>query len=104
MYSQRYPDNCPPGKIASQLRLGFWSRLGLILGLGGETNQTIALEKNCILVRVKVWVKVNFGVVGVAIFLGGKCPLRGNLKNAKEKPTKISREKKRLQPGSTYLP
>ena len=63
MYSQRYPDNCPPSKIAPQLGLGFWSRLGLVLGLGGS-NQTIAPEENCTLVRVKVWVKVSFGVRG----------------------------------------
>ena len=98
MYSQMYPDNCPLRKIAPQLGLGFWSRLGLVLGLGWG-NQTIAPEENSTLVRVKVWVKVSLGVGG-----GGNCPLRGNLENAREKPTKNSREKKRLQPGSTYLP
>ena len=29
----RYPDNCPPRKIAPQLGLWFGSRLGLVLGL-----------------------------------------------------------------------
>ena len=50
----------PPRKIAPRLGLEFWSRLGLVLGLGG--NQTIALEKNWPLVRVRVWVWVSFGV------------------------------------------
>ena len=41
----RYADNCPLEKIASRLGLGFESRLGLVLGLGG--NRTIALLENC---------------------------------------------------------
>ena len=58
-----YPDNCPTRKIAPQLVLGFESRLGTVLGLGG--NQTMALEENCHLDRV------SFGVG--AVFLGGNC-------------------------------
>ena len=52
----------PSSKIAPgpRLGLGFESRLGLVLGLGG--HQTIAPEENCSLVRVKGWVKVTFGV------------------------------------------
>ena len=61
---QLYPEeNCP------QLGLGFPSKSGLVLGLGG--NQTIAPEKNCPLVRVRVWLRVSFGVGG-AIFLKPK--------------------------------
>ena len=42
--------------------MGFGSRLGLVLGLGG--NQTIAPEEICPPVRVKGWVRVSFGVGG----------------------------------------
>ena len=58
----RYQDNCPPGKIAPRLVLGFVSRSGLVLMLGG--NQTITPEENCRPVRVRVWVRVSFGVEG----------------------------------------
>ena len=64
-----YPDNCPPRKIAPRLGLGFRSKLGLVLGLGGGGNQTIAPEKNWPLVRVRVWVRVIFEV-GRKYFLG----------------------------------
>ena len=60
----------PPRKIAPQLGLGFGSRLGLVLELGG--NQTITLKENCPPVRVRGWVRVSFGVG--AIFLGDNCP------------------------------
>ena len=63
-------DNCPPRKNAPWLGLRFGSRLGLVLGL--EDNQTIALEKNCPQVRVRVWVKVSFGAGGN--FPRGNCP------------------------------
>ena len=52
--------------IAPWLGLGFGSRLGLVLRVGG--NQTIASEESCSLNRVRVWVRVNFEV------LGGNCP------------------------------
>ena len=58
----RYLDNCPPRKFAARLGLGFESRLGLVLGLGG--NQTVAPVKNCHPVRVRVSVRVSFGVGG----------------------------------------
>ena len=51
-----------PEENCSRLGLVFGSRPGLVLGLGG--NQTIALEKNCPSVRVEIWNKVSFGVVG----------------------------------------
>ena len=57
-----YPGNCPPRKIAPWLGLGFGSRLGLVLGLGG--NQTITPKENCPPVRVRVWLRVSFGVGG----------------------------------------
>ena len=60
----RYPDNCPPLKISLQFRLGFGSRSGLVLGLGG--NQTIAPEENCPPVKVRVWLRVSFWVEGCA--------------------------------------
>ena len=44
-----YPDNCASKKIALRLGLGFGSRSGLVLGLGG--NQTIVLEERCFPVR-----------------------------------------------------
>ena len=85
---RRYPDNCPleencprlgfsqnlkgirtmppppppPRKIDPRLRLGFGSRSGLVLGLGG--NQKIAPEKSCPPVRVRVWLRVSFAVGG----------------------------------------
>ena len=52
-----YPDNCPP-----RLGLECESRSGLVLGFG--VNQTIAPEKNSPPVRVRVWLRVSFGVVG----------------------------------------
>ena len=52
----------PPRKIASRLGLGFGSRLGLVLWLGG--NQAIVPEENYPLVRVRVCVRVSFGVGG----------------------------------------
>ena len=63
----------PRGKLSPPPRLGlrFQSRLALVLGLAG--SQTIAPEKNWILVRVRLWVKISFGVEE-AIFLGGNCP------------------------------
>ena len=42
----------PPKKIAPQLGLGFGSKLGLVLGLGG--NQAITPEENCPPVTVRV--------------------------------------------------
>ena len=51
----------PPGKIClgQDWGLGFWSRLGLVLGLG--SNKTIAQEEN-FLVRVRLWIRVILGV------------------------------------------
>ena len=62
----RYPDNCTPRKIASRLGLGFGSRSGLVLGLGG--NQTIAPEENC------PWLGLGFGL-GLVLGLEGNFPL-----------------------------
>ena len=45
-------------------------RLGLVLRLG--VNQKIVHEKDSPPVRVRVWVRVSFGLG--AIFLGGNCP------------------------------
>ena len=53
-------ENCPRSMLVLVL--------GLVLGLGG--NQTIPLEENCLLVRVRVWVRVSFGVIS----LGDNCP------------------------------
>ena len=50
----------PPRKIVSRLGLGFGSKPRLVLGLGG--NQTIVPERNCLQVRVRVWLRVSFGV------------------------------------------
>ena len=52
-----------PRKIVPRLGLEFWSRSELTLGLGGG-NQTTALEENCPLVSVRVWVRVSLGVGG----------------------------------------
>ena len=58
-----YPDNCPLRKIVPQLRLGFGRRCGLVLGL--EVNQAIGPGGNCPPpVRVRVWLRVSFGVGG----------------------------------------
>ena len=40
--------------------LGLGSRLGLVLGSGG--NQTTTLEENCPTVSVRIWVRFSFGV------------------------------------------
>ena len=53
-----------PRKIVPRLGLEFWSRFELTLGLGGGGNQTTALEENCPLVSVRVWVRVSLGVGG----------------------------------------
>ena len=52
----------PPSKIAPRLEFGFGSRSGLVLGL--RSNQTIAPEKSCVPVKVRVWLRVSFGVGG----------------------------------------
>ena len=60
-----YPDNCPPPppeENCPPLTVGVWSSLGMVLGFGG--NKTIVPEKHWPLVRVKVWVRVSFGVGG----------------------------------------
>ena len=72
-----YSDNWPPKWIAPRLGLGFESRLGLVLGLGD--NQTIAPEENCPLFRVRVWVRVSFGVGGQ--FSSGAIVLEPNVIN-----------------------
>ena len=49
--------------IAPRLGLGFGSKLGVILELGA--TRQLPLEENCLLpVRVRVWVRVSFGVGG----------------------------------------
>ena len=70
---ERYPDNCSPQENCPRLGLGFWSKLGLVLGL--RDNQTIVPGKNWPPVRVRVLVRVSFGVGGGgAVFFGGNCP------------------------------
>ena len=66
-----------PKWIAPRLGLGFESRLGLVLGLGD--NQTIVPEENCPLFRVRVWVRVSFGVGGQ--FSSGAIVLEPNVIN-----------------------
>ena len=56
----------PHEKIAPQLGLGFGSRLGLVLGLGG--NQTSAPEENCPLLALGFWLGLVLRLR--AIFLG----------------------------------
>ena len=51
-----------PRKIDHWLGLGFGSRSGLVLGLGD--NQTFVRNENCPLVRVRVWLRLSFGVEG----------------------------------------
>ena len=54
-----------PRKIVPRLGLEFWSRLGVGGGGGGGGgDQTTALEENCPLVSVRVWVRVSLGVGG----------------------------------------
>ena len=65
--SMWYPDNSsppppPPEENCPRLGLGFGSRLGSDLGLGG--NQKIVPEQNRSLVGVRVWVRVCFEVGG----------------------------------------
>ena len=71
LYKHSYPDNCAPRKIAR------W--LGLVLGLGG--NQTIGLKENFPPVRVRVWVRVSFGVWGQ--FSSGAIVLEPSYRNDK---------------------
>ena len=66
----RYPNNCAPRKIARRLGLGFRSRSGLVLGLGG--NQTIASEENWPLLELGFDLGLVLGLGG--IFLWGNCP------------------------------
>ena len=49
-------ESCP------RLELGFESRSELVLGFGG--NQTITPKENYPPVRVRVWLRVSFGVGG----------------------------------------
>ena len=51
-----------PTKIAYRIGLGFGSRSELVLRL--RDNQTIDPKENCPLVRIRVWLRVNFGVGG----------------------------------------
>ena len=60
---RRYLDNCPRGKLPPRLGLGFGSRLALVLGLGGGQPDNCPKE-NWPPVRVRVWVRVSFGVGG----------------------------------------
>ena len=60
----------PRGKLPTPVRVGVWVKVRVSFRVGG--NQTIALEEKCPLVRVRVWVRVNFKVEG-AIFLGDNC-------------------------------
>ena len=62
----------PPRKIAPRLGIGVWVKVRVSFRVGG--NQTIAIVENWPLVRVRVWVRVSFGVGG----RGGKFP-RGQL-------------------------
>ena len=55
------PNNFPRGKLPP-VRVGFGSRSGLVLALGGD--QAIALEESCPLVRIRVWLSVSFEVEG----------------------------------------
>ena len=82
-------ENCPP-----RLGLGFGSRLGLILGLGG--NQTIAPEENYSPVRFRVWVRVSFGVGG-SDFLGRNFPATKSRKNLLKHPGSPNKIKKKLK-------
>ena len=55
-------DNCPPRKIAPQLGLRFWSRLGLVLGLGA----TRQLPQK----KIVSWLGLGFGF-WVSFGIGG---------------------------------
>ena len=70
-----------PRQIAPRLRLGFGSRLGLVLGL--EEKQTIAPEENCPPVRVRVCLRVSFAVEGQ--FSLGTIVLESKRKNSLKK-------------------
>ena len=74
--------------------MGFGSRLGLILGLGG--NQTIAPEENYSPVRFRVWVRVSFGVGG-SDFLGRNFPATKSRKNLLKHPGSPNKIKKKLK-------
>ena len=64
----RYPEQLAPKENCPLLGLGFRSRSGLILGLG--RNQTFAFKEKCPSIRVRVWLRVSFGVEGEQFFLG----------------------------------
>ena len=60
MSRKRYLDNCPPKKIVPPVRVGVLVKARVSIRVVG--NQAIAPEENCPLVRVRVWLRVSFGV------------------------------------------
>ena len=48
------------GKLPPPVRVRVWAKGRVSFRIGG--NETIALEKNCPLVRVRGWIRVSFGV------------------------------------------
>ena len=67
MVSTQLPPPPHPRKIAPRLEMGFGSRSGLILWLGGGGNQTIAYKENCPRLRL------GFGL-GLVMGLGCNFP------------------------------
>ena len=85
MTSGQLPPPPSPRKIAPRLGLGFFFLGRLRLG----SNQTIAPEKICPPVRVRVWLRVSFGVGWQ--FSSWKIVLELNLHNTVEHNT-VERE------------
>ena len=75
MSRKRYLDNCPPKKIVPPVRIGVLVKARVSIRVVG--NQAIAPEENCPLVRVRVWLRVSFGVGGQ--FSSGAIVLEPNL-------------------------
>ena len=62
MVSGQLPPLPPRGKLPPPVRVGVCFKVRVSFRVRG--NQAIAAEKDCLPARVRVWLRVSFGVVG----------------------------------------
>ena len=57
-----YPDNCPPEENCPAIRFGVSVKVRVSFTVGEQPDH--CPEENCLLLRVRVWARVTFGVWG----------------------------------------